>query len=220
MWFVVDIQFVRIVLFLFTANSHHTYQNFGKDVNQSPLSELQAISGSQQQGWRFENPYQTLGSISESSGYPHFSASHANMENTDLASLPAASDYEYLPAITLHTSAQELRLHASDSMVTTSRNKRSGGGLTMTRRVRDLDFPRESRRRSFDHTASGISSGEAGKELVDGRRRASVPSHIGCVPLTLHKRGKNFVYCRRVGKLSLNGEIYFYFDRGFQGFFL
>ena len=133
------------------------------------------------------------------------------MENTDLTSLPAASDYEYLPAITLHTSAQELRLHASDTMVTTSRHKRSGGGFTTTKRVRDLDFPRESRRRSFDHTASGISSGEAGREFVDSRRRASVPSHIGCVQLTLHKQGNNFVSCQSVGKLCLNKEIYFYF---------
>ena len=143
------------------------------------------------------------------------------MENTDLMSLPAASDYEYLPAITLHTSGQELKLHASDSMVTTSRNKRSGGGFTTTKRVRDLDFPRESRRRSFDHmvtSCNGCAAG-AGREFVDSRRRASVPSHLGCVPLSLQKQGKNFVSCRSVGKRCLNEEIYFYFDRGFQGLF-
>ena len=135
------------------------------------------------------------------------------MENTDLTSLPAASDYEYLPAITLHTSAQELKLRASDSMVTTLRNKRSGGGFITTKRVRDLDFPRESRRRSFDQmvTSCNGSASEAGRELVDSRRRASVPSQLSCVPLTLHKKGKNFVSCRSVGKLCLNEEKYFYF---------
>ena len=113
------------------------------------------------------------------------------MENTDLTSLPAASDYEYLPAITLHTSAQELKLLASDTMVTTSRNKRAGGGFTTTKRVRDLDFPRESRRRSFDQmvTSCNGSPAEAERELVDSRRRASVPSHLGCVQLTLQKQG-------------------------------
>ena len=133
------------------------------------------------------------------------------MENTDLTSLPAASDYEYLPAITLHTSAQELRLHASDSMVTTSGNKRSGGGFTTTKRVRDLDFPRESRRRSFDHmvTSCNGSAAVAGREFVDSRRRASVPSQLSCVQLTLHNQGKNFVSCQSVGKLCQNKEIYF-----------
>ena len=140
------------------------------------------------------------------------------MENTPL---PAASDYEYLPAITLHTSAQELKLHTADTMVTTSRNKRSGGGFTTTKRVRDLDFPRESRRRSFDHmvTSCNGSAAEAVRELVDGRRRASVPSQLGCVQLTPHKQGKNFVSCQSVGKLCLNEELYNFILIGSSGVF-
>ena len=89
-------------------------------------------------------------------------------------------DYEYQPTITRHSSNLELSLAGvTTSPIAGSRGRRN----IFTKRVRDMDFPREHRRRSFDQSAGECAEIEAA--VRDYNRRASVPAQL-IIPSALH----------------------------------
>lgn len=145
-------------------------------LSPSCLQSISETSGSR------ESPYQTLGRLSESSGYAYISRSSSLDRRRETKTSSGSISAGPVGDLELHQPKLDSR-HSQRTL-----NSRRLSSNTFTKKIRDVDFPRERRRQSYDHVTEDLDTD--GVVVVGGVRRASVPAMLYSASSVPDKSGK------------------------------